>query len=176
MRALGERGDIVKAINRALTDRGLERGMGQYVLHGEDERQLVIGRVIGKRLTDELGDRVALIVDGVDGRTHHVALGDKAVAQEVPIGSIVEVGRAPAGRARRIATSPRWPKGRASIARASTGRSPRPVTSACRAATTRLRREPCPAPGGAPPGWRGRATGRRPLVNPLRFRDSRRIV
>ncbi len=36
MRALGERGDIVKAINRALTDRGLERGMGEYVLHGEE--------------------------------------------------------------------------------------------------------------------------------------------
>jgi type IV secretory pathway VirD2 relaxase len=97
MRTLGERGDIVKAINRALTDRGLERGMGQYVLHGEEERQPVIGRVIGKRLTDELGDRVALIVDGVDGRTHHVALGDKAVAQDAPIGSIVEIGRAPAG-------------------------------------------------------------------------------
>ena len=71
MGALGKRGDIVKAINRALTDRGLERGMGQYVLHGEDERQPVIGRVIGKRLTDELGDRAALIVDGLDGRTHH---------------------------------------------------------------------------------------------------------
>jgi len=36
--------------------------------------------LISKRLTDELGDRVALMVDGADGRTHHVALGDKAVA------------------------------------------------------------------------------------------------
>lgn len=97
MRALGERGDIVKAINRALTDRGLERGMDRYVLHGEQMQQPVIGRVIGKRLTDELGDRVALIVDGVDGRTHHVALGDKALAQDAPMGSIVEIGRAPAG-------------------------------------------------------------------------------
>jgi type IV secretory pathway VirD2 relaxase len=97
MRALGERGDIVKAINRALTDRGLERGMDRYVLHGEEMQQPVIGRVIGKRLTDELGDRVALIVDGVDGRTHHVALGDKAVARDAPMGSIVEIGRAPAG-------------------------------------------------------------------------------
>ncbi|HEX5281972.1 MAG TPA: DUF3363 domain-containing protein [Micropepsaceae bacterium] len=97
MRALGERGDIVKAINRALTDRGQERAMGQYVIHGEDEQQPVVGRVIGKRLTDELGDRVALIVDGVDGRTHHVALGDKAVAQDAPMGSIVEIGRAPVG-------------------------------------------------------------------------------
>jgi uncharacterized protein DUF3363 len=48
-------------------------------------------------LTDELGDRVALIVDAVDGRTRHVALGDKAVAQDAPMGSIVELGRAPAG-------------------------------------------------------------------------------
>jgi len=71
--------------------------MGQYVLHGEEEQRPVIGRVIGKRLTDELGDRVALIVDGVDGRTHHVALGDKALAQDAPMGSIVEIGRAPAG-------------------------------------------------------------------------------
>jgi type IV secretory pathway VirD2 relaxase len=97
MRALGERGDIVKAINRALTDRGLERGMDRYVLHGEEMTQPVIGRVVGKRLTDELGDRVALIVDGVDGRTHHVALGDKAVAQDAPMGSIVEIGRASVG-------------------------------------------------------------------------------
>jgi type IV secretory pathway VirD2 relaxase len=97
MRALGERGDIVKAINRALSDRGLERGMGDYAIHGEEIHQPVIGRVIGKRLTDELGDRVALIVDGVDGRTHHVLLGDKTLAQDAPMGSIVEMGRRPAG-------------------------------------------------------------------------------
>ncbi len=90
-----EGGDIVKAINCALTDRGLERGTDRYVLHGEEMTQPVIGRVIGKRLTDELGDRVALIVDGVDGRTHHVALGDKAVAQDAPMGAIVEIGRSP---------------------------------------------------------------------------------
>lgn len=40
---------------------------------------------------------MALIVDGVDGRTHHVALGDKALAEDAPMGSIVEIGRAPAG-------------------------------------------------------------------------------
>jgi len=38
IRAVGERGDIVKAISRALTDRGLERRTGRYVLHGEDLR------------------------------------------------------------------------------------------------------------------------------------------
>jgi hypothetical protein len=97
LRALGERGDIIKAINRALADRGLERGMGDYALHGDEPEQPVTGRVIGKRLADELGDRVALIVDGVDGRTHHIVLGDKAVAEDAPLGSIVEIRRAPAG-------------------------------------------------------------------------------
>ena len=97
MRELGERGDIIKAMHRALADRGEERAAGSYALHGEDMAQPVTGRVIGKRLTDELGDRVALIVDGVDGRTHHVALGDKAAAQDARMGSIVEIGRPPTG-------------------------------------------------------------------------------
>ena len=70
-------GDQPGADRRGAWSAGLDR----YVLHGEAMPQPVIGRVIGKRLTDELGDRVALIVDGVDGRTHHVALGDKAVAR-----------------------------------------------------------------------------------------------
>jgi type IV secretory pathway VirD2 relaxase len=35
LRDLGERGDIVKAINRALIQRGEERALGSYVLHGE---------------------------------------------------------------------------------------------------------------------------------------------
>jgi type IV secretory pathway VirD2 relaxase len=97
LRALGERGDIIKAMNRALAERGSERGLGDYALHGEDVQQPVIGRVISKRLTDELGDRMALIVDGVDGRTHHVVLGDKVVAEDAPIGSIVGIGRTSAG-------------------------------------------------------------------------------
>ena len=97
MRALGERGDIIKAMHRALADRGEERAAESYALHGQEMTQPVIGRVIGKRLADELGDRVALIVDGVDGRTHYVPLGDKVAAEDAPLGSIVEVGRAPFG-------------------------------------------------------------------------------
>ncbi|MGH7736042.1 MAG: DUF3363 domain-containing protein, partial [Gemmatimonadales bacterium] len=68
-----------------------------YALHGESPAEPVVGRVIGKRLADELGDRVALIVDGVDGRAHHVTLGDKAAAEEAPMGAIVQIGGAPAG-------------------------------------------------------------------------------
>ena len=97
LRDLGERGDIVKAINRALTDRSEERALGSYVLHGEQAPTPIIGRVIGKALTDELGERVSLIVDGVDGRVHHVAVGEAARAEEARVGAIVALGPAPTG-------------------------------------------------------------------------------
>ncbi len=97
LRDLGERGDIVKTINRALAQRGEARALGSYVLHGENAPAPIVGRVIGKGLTDELGERVSLIVDGVDGRVHHVAVGEAARAGEAKIGAIIEIGPAPAG-------------------------------------------------------------------------------
>jgi type IV secretory pathway VirD2 relaxase len=98
LRVLGERGDIVKAINRALAGRGQERSLESYSLHGDEPAAPIVGRVIDKRLTDELGERLGLVIDGVDGRVHHVALGSKALtraAGEAPLGSIVEIAPAP---------------------------------------------------------------------------------
>jgi type IV secretory pathway VirD2 relaxase len=94
LRDLGERGDIVKAINRALSDRGEERALGSYVLHGEQGSSSIVGRVIGKGLTDELGERLALIVDGVDGRVHHVTIGEATTVEGAKIGAIVEIAPA----------------------------------------------------------------------------------
>ena len=91
LRDLGERGDIVKAINRALSDRGEERALVSYVLHGEQGPSPIVGRIIGKGLTDELGEPIGLIVDGVDGRVHHVAVGEAAAVEEAKIGTIVEI-------------------------------------------------------------------------------------
>jgi len=96
LRDLGERGDIVKAINRALTARGEERALGSYVLHGEQGPSPIVGRVIGKGLADELGERLGIIVDGVDGRVHHVTVGEAATVEEARIGTIVEIAPAAA--------------------------------------------------------------------------------
>ena len=95
MRELGERNDIVKAINRALADRGEERAPGSFVPRGEEAQTPITGRVIEKRLTDELGDRIGLIIDGIDGRVHHVAFRDPSAVEEAKIGAIVEVSRTP---------------------------------------------------------------------------------
>ena len=101
LRELGERGDIVKAINLALKARGEERALESYSLHGEEAKTRITGRVIDKRLTNELGERLGVVVDGVDGRVHHVALGSEAMAnaaEQASIGSIVEVAPAQAGQ------------------------------------------------------------------------------
>jgi len=100
LRELGERGDIVRAINRALKVRGEERALESYSLHGEEAKTRITGRVIDKRLTDELGERLGLAVDGLDGRVHHVALVSEPMAnaaEAASIGSIVEIAPAAAG-------------------------------------------------------------------------------
>ena len=94
MRELGERGDIVKAINRALTARGQERGPETFNLHGGEVGMPIIGRMLDTRLSDELGDRIGVVIDGIDGQVHHVPLPASSPADQTPIGAIVEVGRA----------------------------------------------------------------------------------
>ena len=167
LRELGERGDIVKAINRALKARGEERALESYSLHGEEASAQIVGRVIDKRLTDELGERLGLVVDGVDGRVHHVALGAPAMAaagEGAAIGSIVEIAPAPTGprpadrNIARIAGDfrrlpPERPPRHGRIwRRPRSGRRLR-----------RLCREPCPAAGGVAPG-RASSKGSTPTI------------
>jgi hypothetical protein len=45
---------------------------------------------------DEMGDRVRLVIDGVDGRVHHLEM-DTARAAEVGRGMIVMAGSGPVG-------------------------------------------------------------------------------
>jgi Protein of unknown function (DUF3363) len=95
MRELGERGDIIKAMHRALERRGEERAAGSFVIGSGTDGEPAVGRLISKRLIDELGDRIGLVIDGVDGRVHHVEIGEIEIAKEARIGSIVQAGRKP---------------------------------------------------------------------------------
>jgi type IV secretory pathway VirD2 relaxase len=93
LRELGERGDIIKAMHRALADHGLdeERGLGQYASHGSRLAAPVTGRILAKGLAgDEMGERIYLVVDGVDGRVHHMEFLDASRAEDVHRGMIVE--------------------------------------------------------------------------------------
>ena len=67
LRALGERGDIIKRIHRVLEERGLERAAADFVCDGEARSAPVIGRLISRGLDDELKGSAFAIIDGVDG-------------------------------------------------------------------------------------------------------------
>lgn len=87
LRRLGERGDILRALHRAM--RGEAR---EFVIDAcANLAQPLVGRVVGKGLADELHDAGYLVVDGVDGRAHYVALSPKADLADYPAGGIVEV-------------------------------------------------------------------------------------
>jgi type IV secretory pathway VirD2 relaxase len=99
LRELGERGDIIMAMHRALQREGLavDRHPAGYVLHRENATGRITGRVLDKGLGgDEMGERVGLVIDGVDGRVHHIEM-DADRAEDVSRGMIVVAGSAPAG-------------------------------------------------------------------------------
>jgi type IV secretory pathway VirD2 relaxase len=91
LRELGERGDIIRRIHRGLTERGIERGTASYVLAGESLDDPVIGRLVDRGLDDELKGTAYAVVDGTDGRTHHIRLPDLDAAGDSAPGSIVEL-------------------------------------------------------------------------------------
>ncbi|PPV42008.1 relaxase/mobilization nuclease and DUF3363 domain-containing protein [Ectopseudomonas oleovorans] len=87
LRAMGERGDIIRTMQRAMG--GKQRELAVFQL-GEDGRTIV-GRVAAKGLTDELHDKGYLIIDGTDGKAHYVALPPRSELEQYPTDAVVEV-------------------------------------------------------------------------------------
>jgi type IV secretory pathway VirD2 relaxase len=94
LRELGERGDIIRNMHKALTADGLERDPMTFKIHDAAPEVPITGRVVDKYLSDELGENLAVVVDGVDGRTHHIAGIDPARLEDARIGSVIEIGPA----------------------------------------------------------------------------------
>jgi Protein of unknown function (DUF3363) len=90
LRALGERGDIIKSMHRAL--RGEVRELALFDLKAK--APLLIGRIVSVGYQDELNEHAYLIVDGVDGRAHHIPIGQRDLST-FPTGGIVEVQATP---------------------------------------------------------------------------------
>ena len=93
MRALGERTDIIKRIHRGLADQRIERSVADFALDGGDATPPIIGRLVARGLDDELKGTAYAVIDGVDGRAHHVRLADLDAASDATPGSIVELRR-----------------------------------------------------------------------------------
>ncbi len=108
LRGLGERGDIIKRLHKTLTRDGATRAPSSWALEGESHGESVIGRLIARGLDDELKATAFAVVDGIDGRVHHLKLPDIDAAGDGPIGGIVELRRFEDARGRqRIALAVR---------------------------------------------------------------------
>ncbi|MEG7064299.1 relaxase/mobilization nuclease and DUF3363 domain-containing protein [Pseudomonas aeruginosa] len=87
LRALGERGDIIRTMQRAMSGQPRELA----VFEPADDGRTLVGRVAAKGLADELHDRGYLVIDGVDGKAHYVALNARDELASYPTGAVVEV-------------------------------------------------------------------------------------
>jgi Protein of unknown function (DUF3363) len=91
LRRMGERGDIIKTMHRALKDQQLERDPQSWQMDRTDSPKNIAGKIIARGLSDEHRDRHYLIVDGIDGRVHYVNAGSGSLAKDYRRGALVEV-------------------------------------------------------------------------------------
>ena len=104
LRALGERGDIIKRLHRTTSD----RSPSEWVVAGEADVRPVVGKLVVRGLDDELTGTAYAIVDGVDGRAHHLRLPDLDATSDAAPGAVVELRRfTDAGGRERVALAVR---------------------------------------------------------------------
>lgn len=88
LRTLGERGDILRSMHRAL--HGSARDL---VIHdGAAPSQEISGRIASRGMIDEMGERAYVVIDAVDGRAHYVPLPARVDPGDLPINGIAELG------------------------------------------------------------------------------------
>ncbi|MGC2787796.1 MAG: DUF3363 domain-containing protein, partial [Roseiarcus sp.] len=90
LRDLGVRGDIIKTMHRAIGRADREPDVASFALHGDKPADPVLGRLVERGLHDELRGTAYAIIDGVDGRTHHLVFSNLEVTGDARQGAIVE--------------------------------------------------------------------------------------
>ena len=75
---------------------GCERDPMSFQIHDGAPETPIVGRVVDKHLSDELGENLTVVVDGIDGRTHHIAGIAPERLEDARIGSVIQIGPAEA--------------------------------------------------------------------------------
>ena len=90
LRDLGERGDIIKAMNRAIAGREGRRFDADAILdRGDPDGRPVTGAVLASGMRGEGHDRPYVILDGMDGRAVYAEVADTQLASDLAPGMIV---------------------------------------------------------------------------------------
>ena len=90
LRDLSIRGDIIKTMHRAMGGFDREPDVSGFALHGDEPVDAVLGRLVERGLHDELKGSAYAIVEGIDGRTHHIRFADIEMTGDAAPGAIVE--------------------------------------------------------------------------------------
>jgi type IV secretory pathway VirD2 relaxase len=91
LRDLSVRGDIIKTMHRAIAGAGREPDLTGFALHGDQTTDPVHGRLVARGLQDELRGTAYAVIEGVDGRTHHLIFSDLEVTGDARPGAVVEM-------------------------------------------------------------------------------------
>ena len=91
LRDLAVRGDIIKTMHRAMTGRGLAAEPGRFAMHDASTLEPVIGCLVERGLHNELTGQAYAVVDGADGRVHHLKFSDIDMTGDAAPGGIVEL-------------------------------------------------------------------------------------
>ena len=97
LRQMGERGDIIRTMQRELGARLPERAVADQVIEDINEMQPIVGRVVARGLADELNERHYLIVDGIDGGSHYIDIGKGDAVEPLPEDAVIRVVGSPRG-------------------------------------------------------------------------------
>ncbi len=90
LRDLSARGDIIKTMHRAMRRLGREPDVSGFAMHADEPVDKVLGRLVERGLDDELKGSAYAIVDGIDGRTHHIRFTDIEMTGDAMPGAVVE--------------------------------------------------------------------------------------
>lgn len=96
LRELGERGDNIRTVQKAFGADGIQRDPMSFQIHEAAPETPIVGRVVDKHLTDELGEKLTVVVDGIDGRAHHISGIEPERLEDARIGSVIQIGPAEA--------------------------------------------------------------------------------
>jgi type IV secretory pathway VirD2 relaxase len=91
LRGLGERGDVIRTMQRELKAAGIERPSFDQVIEQPALCAPIVGRIVARGLADELSDTHYLIVDGTDGRSHYLDIGRGDRTEALPEAAIVRI-------------------------------------------------------------------------------------
>jgi type IV secretory pathway VirD2 relaxase len=86
LRTLGERGDIIRTMQRSLG-----QARRELLIFDPKRSEPVVGRIADKGLIDELSDRTYVVLDGIDGRAHYARLASNVDIADLPAGGVVEL-------------------------------------------------------------------------------------